>query len=157
MQTREGLKTYNERKRTEPHRPWYTKFCEEKRKTYRKCQNKYRKKREIGNLKNLQVASKIYKKTLNAAFEKHKKTLCDKIPKLKSTNPRDYWALLKNCNKKQNESDQLNIDTFYKNFSNLNKNRYTETVSLDELISDRNIDPNPLLTLTLHMMKYKKQ
>ena len=28
MQTREGLKTYNERKRTEHHRPWYTKFCE---------------------------------------------------------------------------------------------------------------------------------
>ena len=52
---------------------------------------------------------------------------------------------MKNCNKKQNESDQLNIDTFYKHFSNLNKTRHTETVSLDELISDRNIDPNPLL------------
>ena len=45
IQTIEGLKTYNERKRTEPHRPWYTKFCEKKRKTYRKCQN--REKREI--------------------------------------------------------------------------------------------------------------
>ena len=33
MQTREGLETYNERKRTEHHRPWYTKFCKEKRKT----------------------------------------------------------------------------------------------------------------------------
>ena len=94
---------------------------------------------------NLQVASKIYKKTLKAAFEKHKKALCDKIRKLKSSNLMDYWALLKNCNKKQNESDQLNIDTFYEHFSNLNTNRHTETVSLDELISDRNIDPNPLL------------
>ena len=68
MQTREDLKTYNERKRTEPHRPWYTKLSEEKRKTYRKCQNKYRKNREIGNLKNLQVASKIYKKNFNCCI-----------------------------------------------------------------------------------------
>ena len=54
-------------------------------------------------------------------------------------------ALLKNCDKKQNESDQLNTDTFYEHFSNLNKNRHTETVSLNELISNRDIDPNPLL------------
>ena len=64
MQTRDGLRTINERKRTEPHRPWYTKLCKETQKTYRKCQNKYKINREIGNLKNLQVASKIYKKKL---------------------------------------------------------------------------------------------
>ena len=51
MQTRDGLKTNTERKRTEPHRPWYTKFCKDKQKTYTKCQNKYKINREIGNFK----------------------------------------------------------------------------------------------------------
>ena len=71
--------------------------------------------------------------------------LCDKIRKLKSTNPRDYGALLKNCNKKQNESVQLNIDALYEHFSDLNKNRHAETLSLDELISIHIVDSNPLL------------
>ena len=53
--------------------------------------------------------------------------------------------MLKNCNKKQNESEQLNTDTFFEHFSKLNKNRHAETLSLDELISVHIADSNPLL------------
>ena len=72
------------------------------------------------NKSNLQLASKAYKCKMNFYINKHNKNTQDKLRNLKSKNPRYFWKIMNSVNK-TNDNENIDIQTLYDFFKNLNE------------------------------------
>ena len=107
----------------------------------RSARRKYHIARKINNINpsetnknNLQTASKTYKRTMNKYINKHKKQMQQKLRNLKHKNPKEFWKILNNIERKEDDPD-ISIDTLYEYFKNLNINNdgndTQETINID--------------------------
>jgi hypothetical protein len=85
-------KTY---KRQRPKKPWFNAVCEGKRKLYNKAKNVYNANSNPDNRVKLKEASKSYKVQINREYKMYHQNLLIKLRSLKSDDPKEYWALLK--------------------------------------------------------------
>ena len=101
-----------------PHRPWYDDGCEESRNNMVKSRNKYRRKKNIDNLDLTRKASKNYKKKVNKAYCEYQKKLIDKLRKLQSENPKEYWKIIQG--KQTSEIyHKISLETFKDHYEKL--------------------------------------
>ena len=86
---------------------------------------------------NLKEASKNYKKVMNFHINKYNQNMQDKLRKLKSTNPKEYWKIINSVNKNK-DSDKMGVGTLYEFFKNLNEqcNDGSDDVNINIDISD---------------------
>ena len=101
-------------------KPWFGYKCKNARRKYhiaRKINNTYP---SINNKSNLKEASKNYKRTMNFHINKYNQNMQNKLRKLKSTNPKDYWKIMNSINKNK-DNDSIDIETLYNFFKNLNE------------------------------------
>ena len=64
-------------------------------------------------------ASKMYKKKLNYFIRKHKKDTQNKLRKLKSKSPKQFWKILNNLQSKKENKD-ISINDLYNFFKDIN-------------------------------------
>ena len=71
---------------------------------------------------------------MNKYINKHKKQMQQKLRNLKHKNPKEFWEILNNIERKEDEPD-ISIDTLYEYFKNLNINNdgndTQETINID--------------------------
>jgi exonuclease III len=115
-----GPKPYN---RKEPQKPWFNKKCESARKAYHVEKNVYNLNRNQGNQDKLRGASKKYKAQINIEYNLYHKDLVEKIRKLKSNDPKEYWSLIKDLENGSNCRDKCEVpmETLKEHFVKLNK------------------------------------
>jgi exonuclease III len=110
-------------KRKQPMKPWFNANCEEKRKEYHKVKKKYNSSTSYENKEQLKSASKMYKRQVNREYRLYCKKLHQKIRMLKSTDPKEYWTIVKDIEKGNHNktSDKISTSVFAEYFENLNK------------------------------------
>ena len=118
-------------------KPWFGYKCQNARRKYhiaRKINNINPSNRNKANLKE---ASKNYKKVMNFHINKYNQNMQDKLRKLKSTNPKEYWKIINSVNKNK-DSDKMDVGTLYEFFKNLNEqcNDGNDDVNINIDISD---------------------
>lgn len=74
--------------------------------------------------------SKKYKATVKKYYSKHIASLQNKIRKLRTEKPKDYWKLINSINKKT-ENIPIEINDMFEYFKTLNKNDDYEDVTAD--------------------------
>ena len=98
-------------------------------------------------------ASKMYKKKLNYFIRKHKKDTQNKLRKLKSKSPKQFWKILNNLqSKKENKDISINdLYNFFKDINSPNDNNDAESRNLnfsidnDDEILNGHISENEIL------------
>ena len=98
-------------------------------------------------------ASKMYKKKLNYFIRKHKKDTQNKLRKLKSKSPKQFWKILNNLqSKKENKDISINdLYNFFKDINSPNDNNDAESENLnfsidnDDEILNGHISENEIL------------
>ena len=108
--------THTKPRRTSP--PWFDHECAEERKKYYKVKNTLKRK---GHKSVCYKKAKEYKKFLKLKEKSYYKQLNSKIRSLRSSNSKDYWALLKKSTEGQKTYSKLCLQTFMEHFRDLNQ------------------------------------
>ena len=114
------------RARHYPHKAWYNQDCEMKRREYIKFKNRYRQLKNVNNLDLLRQAGKVYKKEINKAFIKYKKTIVHKVRQLKTTNAREYWSII-NGEKSNKILSNISLVALQEHYKKLNEGPSDQT------------------------------
>ena len=107
---------------------WFGYQCENARRKYHKARKRNKKRPTDSNKLNLKNASKAYKKTMNFHINKHNKSTQEKLRNLKSKNPRDFWRIMNSLDKSK-DNENIDIETLYDFFKNLNEQNEREDMS----------------------------
>ena len=59
---------------------------------------------------------------MNFYINKHNQNMQDKLRKLKSTNPKDYWKIINSLNKNK-DNDKIDIETLYEFFKKFKRTK----------------------------------
>ena len=120
-------------------KPWFGPHCKRARNAYHYARKAYQLNRcEVNKLK-LRKISKEYKQTINKYVRKHKFSTENKLRKMSSTKPKDYWKLLNSINKtKQDKSPS--IENFFDHYEKTNNSINHESVQ-DQLEADDTYTP----------------
>ena len=108
-------------------------------------------------------ASKMYKKKLNYFIRKHKKDTQNKLRKLKSKSPKQFWKILNNLqSKKENKDISINdLYTFFKDIDSPNDSNDAESENLnfsidnDDEILNGHISENEVLKCIINLKNNK--
>ena len=107
---------------------WFGYQCENARRKYHKARKRNKKRPTDSNKLDLKNASKAYKKTMNFHINKHNKSTQEKLRNLKSKNPRDFWRIMNSLDKSK-DNENIDIETLYDFFKNLNEQNEREDMS----------------------------
>lgn len=100
-------------------KPWFDTNCAEQRKLYRRAKNRYRQTKGLEELAAMKNANKAYKRQVKTSINKHKRSEINKIRKLRSENPKEYWKILND--RKPNKDIKVTLGELTKHFEELNK------------------------------------
>ena len=98
--------------------PWFTEDCASRRYDFYKCLNLFRGDNSDENRQNMVHARSKYKTCLRNSRLLYDKSETDKLNKLRYTNARDYWKLLKRVS--QNAKPNIQLSTFERYFKAVN-------------------------------------
>ena len=143
-----GRNTSNNNKK-----PWFGHQCAKSRKTYHRAKKMHAKHPSSASKASVVSASKMYKKKLNYFIRKHKKDTQNKLRKLKSKSPKQFWKILNNLqSKKENKDISINdLYNFFKDINSPNDNNDAESENLnfsidnDDEILNGHISENEIL------------
>jgi hypothetical protein len=107
-------------KRSKPKQKWFSKDCEIKRREFFRAKNVDKMVKSENTRVSRIKASRAYKKELNKCHSEHKKQFVKKLRGLKSSNPKEYWNLLKGGEDSSKTMSQISTDIFYNHFKMLN-------------------------------------
>jgi exonuclease III len=117
-----GVPKVGNGKRKLPHKPWFNANCENVRKDYYKAKKLYNLKPNADTKENLRTSSKTYKTQISKEYKLYHADLVNRIRNLKSSDPREYWTIVKDIekNSKNDIEKNISIDVFTDHFRNLN-------------------------------------
>ena len=98
--------------------PWFDKECNIKRAEYMRIKNRLKKIKTEEARREMRAKAKIYKKIIRKARKSFRKKFHRNIRKLKKSNSKDYWDLLKNADKNDMIS-KIALKTFRDHFAKL--------------------------------------
>lgn len=110
-----ATKTFGTRKRfnkKKQNKPWYGVKCSTARTNYHQARKRYNRFKTNQNKQNLNELSKKYKSTMNQEINKYKFEQEDKLRKLQTNRPKDYWKYINSLNKKRTNNSPT-ADEFY--------------------------------------------
>ncbi len=132
--------------------PWWNNVCEKARKDFNVSRNNWLKARNDAFLAEKKRCNKAYKKAMNSAIRSYYKDLHAKLRVLKSTNPKEYWAIINKGENCQNAINQISCESFAKHFKKLftvqngggdgfstDELNYSDTSPLNNLISEEEV------------------
>ena len=93
-------------------KPWFGHQCAKSCKTYHSTKKMHAKHPSSASKASRVSASKMYKKKLNYFIRKHKKDTQNKLRKLKSKSPKQFWKILNNLQSKKENKD-ISINDLY--------------------------------------------
>ena len=134
-------------------KPWFGHQCAKSRKTYHRAKKMHAKHPSPASKASVVSASKMYKKKLNYFIRKHKKDTQNKLRKLKSKSPKQFWKILNNLqSKKENKDISINdLYNFFKDINSPNDSNDAESENLnfsidnDDEILNGHISENEIL------------
>ena len=132
METGLSKQTTNNKNVKEPkneNKPWFDRECQIRRGIYIKIRNRLRKRKSFQDIAALRNESKSYKKFMNRKRHIFNKKMHEKLRKLKSTKPKEYWNLL--SPKKRNGNNSINIEALYNHFKTLNEDSTSSDINFD--------------------------
>ena len=91
---------------------WFGYQCAKSRKTYHRAKKMHAKHPSSASKLSVVSASKMYKKKLNYFIRNHKKDTQNKLRKLKSKSPKQFWKILNNLPSKRENKD-ISINDLY--------------------------------------------
>ena len=106
-------------------KPWFNRDCKEARQKYRKSKRIYRRNKNTEARQDMNLKAKQYKKIMNKFIREHKNKMKEKNDKLKSNNPREFWKII-NDNQRKNCSSNIDLTTLFDYFKDLNETDYGE-------------------------------
>jgi hypothetical protein len=77
--------------------PWFNNKCRTSRKAFHEARKTYNIYKTNVTRKNMNLASREYKKDLNQAYVKFQSRLSGEIREASSHNPKTFWDILKRC------------------------------------------------------------
>jgi hypothetical protein len=107
-------------KRSKPKQKWFSKDCEIKRREFFRAKNIDKMIKSEHTKVNRINASRAYKKELNKCHNEYKKQFVKRLRGLKSSNPKEYWNILKGSEDSSRTMSQISTDIFYNHFKMLN-------------------------------------
>ena len=110
---------YNE----QTQRQWFGNECRSARTKYHLAKKIHKRNPSQSNKAHLIEASKIYKNKMNFHINKFNKKVQIKIRKLYNKNPKEYWKILNNFDKKKEQTD-IKLDALYTFFKEMNDDKY---------------------------------
>ena len=93
-----------------PQIPWFNLECEQKRRLYHEAKNKYDSEVNTSNKESLKIASKCYKQKINWEYKKYHDNLIVKLRNLKSSNPKEYWDIIKDGEQGNNKEGNITME-----------------------------------------------
>ena len=111
----------------------------------------YRRRRTNENKYIMNSAGRLYKKSINKAFEKYQNDLIMKIRRLKSTNPKAYWDVIKD-EKNNKNTPKSPWEYLKKHFKKLNK---CETKNKQNITNECNNDNNEEINTDFKLLELK--
>ena len=110
----------NDKNNLRKNKPWFTLICRQKRRLYLKARRMNSTLKTKGSLESLKTHSKNYKREMNTAINKYENKMRNKIKNLKGKNPKEYWRILKDKNRKEDYND-ISIDELFHFFKSQNE------------------------------------
>ena len=104
-----------------PNKPWFTKECENERKQFFKAKHNHSKFNTSATKENQKAKSKSFKRTVNLAYKQFHKELHNKLRNLQSSNPKDYWNILKKADNYKDKVCKITLEIFVDHFKKLNQ------------------------------------
>ena len=123
------INTGNTKEAKKENKPWFDRECQIRRGLYIKIRNRLKKVKSFQNIAALKNESKAYKKFMNRKRHTFNKKMHEKLRKLKTTKPKEYWNLLNP--KKRNSNNQINIEALYDHFKSLNEDPHMNNANFD--------------------------
>ncbi len=114
------LNTSNKCKVTKENKPWFDKFCWEKRKCFRIAKRRYNTYKTDAKLQIMRKAEKEYKHQMNISIKSHKKEFRKKMKNMKNSDPKTYWNILNNKNGKREQLSGISTESLFDFFRDLN-------------------------------------
>ena len=132
-------------------KPWFNKFCKEKRSQYFKTKRHYI---TDENRCKLILASKAYTKIINSQYKLHYNELNQKLKSLKSNNPKEFWNIInKEEYNPQKKQDNIDKTTFADSFREMNAQNPNNKFTFDvNDIPYNNSEINNPFTETCHTL-----
>ena len=139
-------------KKDEKNKSWFGKACNEARSGYHTAKKKYKKYPSQMNKNVLHQKSKCYKNTMNKYINEDQFKMKQKLRDLHSSKPKDFWKLI-NKNAKSQESEDLDINTFYEYFKKINlAQENDEDIEINYGLSDN----DEILNITITQSEIEK-
>ncbi len=123
----------NRLKRNSPCQPWFNKECNTGRKLLYKAKHQCRKKRSEESEATVKFCGKKYKAEIKQARNSYNKEVHKKLRNLKSSNPKDYWAIINKNDRKA--ASKISTQILFEHFKKLNQNS-SDSTSESETESD---------------------
>ena len=101
-------------------KPWFNYDCKVKRDAFHKARSKYTKSKNIENKNFMNKSAKEYRKVLNLSFKAHTEKCSDELRSLSKSDTKGFWKILHKFSRKQKTNPDIDIDTFFEYFKNLN-------------------------------------
>ncbi|MEW8546895.1 MAG: reverse transcriptase family protein [Candidatus Thiodiazotropha sp.] len=110
---------------------WFNKECRSARNKYHYIRKIYNKNKNTYNKNLLKAASKEYKTSISKNMKKYKNERINKLKKVKTSNPKEFWKILNSADKRTSHMPPLK--DLYKYFKDLNSNKAEKTVNNEPL------------------------
>ena len=104
---------------------WFGPRCRLARRKYYLARRINQQNPSTTNRLNLKKASKSYKRTMNFYLNKFNKETQDELRSLKSKSPKAFWKIM-NSSERKNEGNDIDLETLFNFFKNLNENTGTQ-------------------------------
>lgn len=139
-----GSKIIKNKNKYSSFKPWFNRSCANARNIFHKTRKMYNTHKTDFNKSLLKSVSKNYKNTLSKNFKHFKTERIEKLRRLKTRDPKQYWKII-NADKKTNECSAPlgDLFNFYKSASELvTDNNSNENVDNDIIHEDINLSQN---------------
>lgn len=120
-------------------KPWFGLQCEKSRKRYQAARKNHSVQKSESSKRIMMNASKRYKSIIKQYYTKHIIGLQNKIRKLRTEKPKEYWKLINSIDKKNNNIP-ISMENMYNYFKTLN----SYTLDAEEITSVPEILINPI-------------
>ena len=110
------------------HTPWFGLQCKKARTNYNKARKSYQLNKSVVNRHRLNIASRHYKQTMNTYIKKHKYCAEQKLRKLNSGKPKDYWKFLNSVNVKRTPRNTPTLNEFHDYYKAVNQTAHDDNV-----------------------------
>ena len=122
-----NTKTNSNTFQNKQHKRWFGPRCQAARRKYHIARKVHSLNPSHTNKVNLKNASKSYKSVMNIFINKFKSDTQEKLRKQKSKNPKEFWKIINNIERKEDSGcENISLETLHNFFKDLNESGHSD-------------------------------